>query len=295
MRPARPAGADNYLRWRRTIDEHLELRRLTWHEYAMFSWLCTKASPQDGVVRASWPTLAEQTSLRPNHVEKLCRSLRNKGYIGYPEHRGKRRVLVEVVIDKFPLADGTYTTLRQRRGGGAAEAPTEVPADVPAEVTAELGVQRPGKSMTSLGGRSRERERNRSSHRVRSADASTGASITDLSKSEACLGRAESLEAAPRALRETVELYWLKMGRDGLTADDLAALRDLDQAHTPAVIQKAITETVERFERRGDGPGGLTFRYVWDSLRRFTTRKTRAATPPHPEHPVYPPGLTRLD
>jgi hypothetical protein len=64
MRPARPAGADNYLRWRRTIDEHLELRRLTRHEYAMFSWLCTKASPQDGMVRASWPTLAEQTSAK---------------------------------------------------------------------------------------------------------------------------------------------------------------------------------------------------------------------------------------
>src|SRR5262250_1494885 len=89
VRPARPAGADNYLRWRRTIDEHLELRRITWHEYGMFNWLCTKASPQDGRVRTSWPILAEQTSLSPGHVEKLCRSLRNKGYIGYPEHRGK--------------------------------------------------------------------------------------------------------------------------------------------------------------------------------------------------------------
>ena len=33
MRP-RPAGADNFLKWRRTIDEHLELRRMTWDEYA---------------------------------------------------------------------------------------------------------------------------------------------------------------------------------------------------------------------------------------------------------------------
>jgi len=31
--PARPAGADNFLKWRRTIDEHLELGRLTWDEY----------------------------------------------------------------------------------------------------------------------------------------------------------------------------------------------------------------------------------------------------------------------
>lgn len=40
MRP-RPAGADNFLKWRRSIDEHLELRRMTWDEYAMFNWLCT--------------------------------------------------------------------------------------------------------------------------------------------------------------------------------------------------------------------------------------------------------------
>jgi hypothetical protein len=91
-----------------------------------------------------------------------------------------------------------------------------------------------------------------------------------------------------------VELYWLKTGRDGLTPDDLAALRDLDQVHTPAVIQKAITESVERFERRGDDPRGLTCRYVWDSLRHFTTRKARAAPSQEPDRPVYPPGLTRL-
>ena len=35
MRPcsSRPAGADNFLKWRSTIDEHLEAGRLSWHEY----------------------------------------------------------------------------------------------------------------------------------------------------------------------------------------------------------------------------------------------------------------------
>jgi hypothetical protein len=286
---ARPEGADNYVRWRRTIDEHLELRRLTWDEYGMFSWLCTKASPHAGVVRTSWPTLTEQTSLSPNHVEKLCRSLRTKGYIDYPDHRGKRRVLVEVVIDKFPLADGTYTAFEPGRPGCAAEVLAEVPADVPAKVPAELGAKSADKSDTSLGGRSRSRKRSRSSLRVRFADASTENSSTDPAKPEARLDRAEALAAAPRALRETVELYWLKTGRDGLTPDDLSALRELDQAHTPAVIQKAIT----RFTRRGDDPRGVTVRYVWDSLRRFATRKAPAATTT-PARPAYPPGLTRL-
>ena len=99
--------------------------------------------------------------------------------------------------------------------------------------------------------------------------------------------------AAPRALRETVELYWLKTGRGDLTPDDLSALRALDQAHTPAVIQKAITGSVERFTRRGEDPRGVTLQYVWDSLRRFATRKAPAATP-SPDPPAYPLGLTRL-
>jgi hypothetical protein len=50
--PARPAGADDFLKWRRSIDEHLELGQLTWDEYAMFSWLCTKAEPHLGMARS---------------------------------------------------------------------------------------------------------------------------------------------------------------------------------------------------------------------------------------------------
>jgi len=289
--PARPAGADNFLKWRRTIDEHLELGRLTWDEYGMFNWLCTKADARTGRLRTSWPTLADQTTLTPNFVGKLCRGLKQKGYIAFKEHRGRRGGLVEVAIDKFPLPDGSYTALHPARRRGQAEELAEVPAEVPAE----LAVQRAEKSSTSRGGRSRKRSRSRSSLRVRSADASTEIKPPDPSMPGERLGRAEALAAAPRALRETVELYWLKTGREGLTPDDLAAIRDLDQAHTPAVIQKAITESVERFARRGDDPAGLTCRYVWDSLRRFTTRKPRAAMSPEPERPAYPLGLTRLN
>ena len=279
----RPAGADDFVKWRRSIDEHLELGLLTWDEYGMFNWLCTKADPRRGTLRTSWTVLAGQTRLGAKHVEKLCRGLKGKGYIDYPEHRGWR-TLVHVGIDKFPLRDGTYTALPHHPGAS--------PADVPAKVLGELEGQTPKGSTTSPAGRVRERMR--SSLRVRSADASTDTGITDPAKPEERLGRTEALVAAPSALRETAELYWLKTGRDGLTPDDLAALRDLDQAHTPAVIQKAITESVERFRRRGDDPRALTLRYVWESLRHFTTRTTRATTPLEPERPAYPPGLTRL-
>ena len=126
MRP-RPAGADNFLRWRRSIDEHLELRRITWDEFGMFTWLCTKANARTGSVRTSWPTLSEQTGLTPNHVEKLCRALKRKRYVWYPVHRGARGRLVDVAIHKYPLAHGSYTDLSPRF---AAEVPAEVLADV---------------------------------------------------------------------------------------------------------------------------------------------------------------------
>jgi hypothetical protein len=282
--PGRPAGADNFVKWRRTIDEHLELGRLTWDEYGMFSWLCTKADQRTGRLRTSWPTLADQTTLSANYAGKLCRSLKGKGYIAFREHRGRRGGLVEVAIDKFPLLDGTYTALQPPRWRGQAEVPAHVPA--------ELAAQRAEESDGSLEGRTRERKR--PPLRVRSADSSDRNGQPDPSGGSVALGREQALEAAPRALRDTLELFWLKTGREDLPPEDLAALRDLNGTHTPAVIQKAVTESVERFRRRGDDPRALTLRYVWHSLRRFTTRPPRFTTPLEPERPAYPPGLTRL-
>ena len=155
----RPSGADNYLKWRRSIDEHLELRRLTWDEYALFNWLCTKAHPRTGTLRTSWPVLAEQTTLNANYVGELCASLKRKGYIAYPKHRGRRRSLVELAIGKFPLSDGTYTAL--------ANPPGRTPSEVLAEVPAELEGQKPATTGTSP--RGRKRKRIRTSLRVRSA------------------------------------------------------------------------------------------------------------------------------
>lgn len=146
-----PSGAGNYLKWRRSIDEHLELRRLTWDEYGMFNWLCTKADPRTGTLRTSWRVLAEQTTLSPNYVGKLCGSLKRKGYITYPEHRGRRGSLVKLAIDKFPLPDGSYTSLAARPGRSQAEVPAEVPA--------ELEGEKPGSTGTSPAGRKRKRSR----------------------------------------------------------------------------------------------------------------------------------------
>jgi hypothetical protein len=104
--------------------------------------------------------------------------------------------------------------------------------------------------------------------------------------------RDEALEVVPRVLRETVELFWLKTGRRDLRQTELAVLRELDRCHTPAVIQKAITEAIERFRSRGADLATLTWRV--DSLRRYHTRKPAMTSAPAPG-PVYPTGLTRLN
>ena len=140
----------------------------------MFSWLCTKADPRTGTLRTRWTVLAEQTGLSRNHVCKLCGHLRKKGYIAFPDHRGRRGTLVELAIDKFPLADGSYTDLRRAVGRSQAHVPAPVPAHLPAPVLAPVEGQNAAKSTASLGGRSRSRKRSRSSLRVRSADAAVG-------------------------------------------------------------------------------------------------------------------------
>ena len=127
----RPAGADNFLRWRRPVTEHLETRRLTWPEYGMLHWLCVKASPYTGVLRISWPALAVQTGLSPAYVARLCRRLRDKRYVGYVSHAGRRDGLVELVVDKFPLPGELYTDLSAcfQRGAPADGEPAAGPAE----------------------------------------------------------------------------------------------------------------------------------------------------------------------
>jgi hypothetical protein len=152
----RPAGADNFLKWRRSIVEHLELRRINWHEFAMFAWLCTKASPQTGTLRTSWPTLARETGLSADHVEQVCRALKRKRYIWYLPHRGARRRLVEVAIDKYPTVDGGYTDLSARfRPGaartlraGATDSPVELPTDALTDVPTDWPMDPPTDVLT---------------------------------------------------------------------------------------------------------------------------------------------------
>jgi len=253
----RPSGSDNYLKWRRSIDEHLELRRLSWDEYAMFNWLCTKASPHTGTLRTSWPTLAEQTGLSPKHVEKLCRGLKKKRYIWYPKHQGRRGRLVELAIHKFPLSDNTYTDISAL----CEEVPLKVQTKVLAKVPAKVGPQLVENTRDSW---PPKREIENNTLRVREADQRVGLKRYSLLPEEA-------IRKAPPAMRETLEFFFMKTGIEEIDELDLQYLFLLDQAHTPAAIQKAISRALDRFSRNGRAPAHLTFKYLWETLKRYTT------------------------
>jgi hypothetical protein len=123
----RPAGANHFLKLRRSLDEHLQSGRMTWNEFAMFVWLCLKASHRTGVLRTSWPQLEIETRLPVKHVEQLCRALRRKRYVWYPWHLGRRGQyrMIELAIDKYPTA-GTQTSpiASRRRNSRPIQRPT---------------------------------------------------------------------------------------------------------------------------------------------------------------------------
>jgi hypothetical protein len=106
---------------------------------------------------------------------------------------------------------------------------------------------------------------------------------------------AEAIRQVPAVLRETLELYGFKTGRVHVDAGDLDDLRGLGEFHTPAVIQKALTEAVARFVRRGDDPAGVTWAYVRASLQHFATRTPRGVARLSRPARRYRPGVTRLE
>jgi predicted transcriptional regulator len=77
----------------------------------------------------------------------------------------------------------------------------------------------------------------------------------------------------PLAMRETVDYFLLKTGRTAIGLDELAAIRKLEEIHTPARVNKEIAQAVDRFLRNGKSLSLLTLVYIYKSLQYQTTRK----------------------
>ena len=255
----RPAGAGNFLKLRRSLDEHLLLRRMTWNEFAMFVWLCLRANPADGVIRTSWPQLEIETHLSAKHAEQICRALRRKRYVWYPWHRGRRgqHRLIEVAINKYPTADGRYTDLSGRFAtvAGVAAPASSAPGAPPAPTIRSAGPRRAATSSAELARNST----GRASVRTELAPEPTcRAPIrTELARTE----RAPDPRVPTRRSRRSARR--VTPTRDELAQDPTrrAAIRiELALDPTPGAPIRTELDMKTREESRGSAPGRLRLR-----------------------------------
>lgn len=77
---------------------------------------------------------------------------------------------------------------------------------------------------------------------------------------------------APEAMRPTAEYLLLKTGREGLTWEEISALRTLNASHYPSRVQKEIDIATERFKRLKKPLHSLTFCYIAGALQHQHTR-----------------------
>ncbi|MBQ7594674.1 MAG: hypothetical protein IJU48_10020 [Synergistaceae bacterium] len=90
-------------------------------------------------------------------------------------------------------------------------------------------------------------------------------------------------------MKPTAELFLHKTGRQGLTWDEISALRELAATQSPSRVQKEINTACARFLKRGQPLSTLTFGYIAGSLKHQPTlgRKRKKAKPSKPEPETY--------
>jgi hypothetical protein len=263
---------------RKGLIEHVMGGRLRGAGFAVYVWLHLQANHAHGTVLTNAQRLATELGFHPVTVRRVLGELRSAGYLRYEADLGRRH-LYEIAIEKYHAnfattahSAGLGGELHRGRQGGLHEQGSSLRRSLP------------------NGLRKKETKSKTSTLRVRGADLI--ATDFGLSGTSGQASRATAVAALPAVLRETVELFLAKTGRQTLGADEVGALRDLEQAHTPAVIQRAISRAVDRFAAQGRPLNGLTFVYVAESLKHFRTR--RPASPSPAEGSSYPPGLTAL-
>ena len=84
---------------------------------------------------------------------------------------------------------------------------------------------------------------------------------------------------APEIMKSTAELFLHKTGRQGLTWDEISALRELSASQFPSRVQKEIDTAVKRFLKRGQPLSELTMGYIAGSLSHQPTRGKKRKLP----------------
>ncbi len=286
LRPKRPFAAIP-----KGIVEHVLSGRLRATGFALYVWLHLRADHRTGTVWTHAVRLAAELGLHPVTVRRQLSALKCAGYIRYQSPPGGQKAH-EITIEKYhersdesrgALHDALHDGLHGGLQGGLHGA-------LHGGLHKRPGTPRNGGDFSPP---KNKEVRINTPLRVRAADPIHPETLQD-EVPEKLLSKAEALAQAPPALRETLELFCFKTGRDGVAPGELGWLHLLDQAHMPAVIQKAITTALERFEQRGEDPATLTLRYLWESLRHYTTRQPRRGQREPERTAKYPIGLMRL-
>jgi DNA-binding Lrp family transcriptional regulator len=89
------------------------------------------------------------------------------------------------------------------------------------------------------------------------------------------------LDDVPLIMRETLDYFLLKTGREGISPEELSAIRALKEIHTPSRVNREIFQAMERFKKRPGPPQELTLVYVYRSLQyQNSIRGVHSGSPP---------------
>lgn len=113
----KPLGSDDFLRLGRYIKYDYENKKISFEEMVVIIWLQLGTNPYRGKCAISYEGLAQELyglvknigkNHRKNFINKIMLKLRQKKYISYTSQQG-RRGSFEVLINNYPLSDGTFT------------------------------------------------------------------------------------------------------------------------------------------------------------------------------------------
>ncbi len=98
---------------------------LKFDEWVVLTWLWMHANPYNARITVSYSGLSQDLARKysKNYLNKMMLSLKRQKYISFPKQQG-RRGSFEVMIDRYPLASGRYSSIgegKQKRSRGQAE------------------------------------------------------------------------------------------------------------------------------------------------------------------------------
>ena len=109
MEIGKPSTANNYVKLRRGLLDHLINGNITWDQYAFYTILLIKANSDTGIVMVNYSALAREIKQGVQVVRRFCIALAQVGFILVQVGKAGSPKPVQVIIHKYPCSDGHYT------------------------------------------------------------------------------------------------------------------------------------------------------------------------------------------